>query len=80
MLPVLFKLKDLMNDEVKGHFYKEQLTKAPNPNYKKHFFEIEKIIKTKYINKKKYYYVKFLYYPAKFNDYVLASDVKTSNI
>lgn len=69
-----------MNDDVKGKFYKEQLTKAPKPDYKKNFFEIEKVIKTKVINKKKYLFVKFLYYPSKFNEYVLMDNVIVSKV
>ncbi len=67
-----------MNDKVSGKYYRQQLTKAPNPEYKNHFFEIEKVLKTKIVKKKKYLFVKFLYYPNKFNDYVLAEDVKVS--
>lgn len=77
--PPLYTLIDLLKDPLSGHYYREQLTKAPNINYKKNFFEIEKVISTKYFNKKKYFYVKFLYYPPKFNDYVLASDIKISS-
>lgn len=29
--PVMFQLKDLLGDEVKGRYYKEQLRKAPTP-------------------------------------------------
>lgn len=75
---MLYSLKDLLGDDVSGKFYLQQLTKAPTPDYKKNFFEIEKILNTKVINHKKYYYVKFLYYPKKFNGYVLADDIKVS--
>lgn len=44
-----------MNDEVKGKFYSQQLTKAPNPNNNRHFFEIEKVLKKKVIKKKNIY-------------------------
>jgi hypothetical protein len=44
-----------MKDPVPGHFYQEQLTPAPSPNYKKDFFEVEKILATRTIKKKKYY-------------------------
>jgi hypothetical protein len=64
-----------MKDKVPGSYYSSQLTKAPNPNNKKHFFEVEKILKKKTINKKLFYYVKFLYYPPKFNEYVPAENV-----
>lgn len=46
-MPALYTLKDLMQDKVPGHFYKEELTIAPNLDYKKHFFEVEKVIKKK---------------------------------
>jgi hypothetical protein len=59
-----------MKDPVPGHFYQEQLTVAPSPDYKKDFFEVEKIIASKTIKKKKFYLVKFLYYPSKFNEFV----------
>jgi hypothetical protein len=36
--PPLYSLIDLLKDKVPGHFYKEQLTKAPVPDYKKRFF------------------------------------------
>jgi hypothetical protein len=29
--PVMFQLKDLMGDIIKGRYYKEQLRKAPTP-------------------------------------------------
>lgn len=53
--PPLFSLIDLMKDPVPGHFYQEQLTKAPSPDYKKDFFEVEKVLQTKTIKKKKYF-------------------------
>ena len=65
-----------MKDKVEGHFYKEQLTKAPAPNYKKDFFFVEKILTHKKIAGKKYFLVKFLYYPNKFNEYVPAENLK----
>jgi len=65
---------------VPGHFYRQQLTKAPakapEPNYKKDFFFVEKVLSEKTLKGQKYYFVKFLYYPSKFNQYVLAKDLK----
>jgi hypothetical protein len=75
--PPLLSLRDLMKDPVPGYFYQEQLSAAPNPNYKKDFFEVEKIIGTKKIKDKTYYLVKFLYYPSKFNEYIPAENFKT---
>ena len=79
MLPPIFSLVDLMKDKVPGHFYAEQLTKAPIPNYKEDFFLIEKILGEKKVKGKKYFLVKFLFYPSKFNEYVLAENITTSS-
>ena len=68
-----------MKDKVPGHFYAEQLTKAPIPNYKEDFFLIEKILGEKQVKGKKYFLVKFLFYPSKFNEYVLAENITTSS-
>jgi hypothetical protein len=61
----IFKLKDLMDAEIGGFYYKEQLTKASPPDYSKDYFLIEKILQRRTINGKKYIYAKFLYYPRK---------------
>jgi len=65
-----------MKEKVKGYYYEEQLTKCPSPENKEKFFEIEKVIKTKFINKKKWLYVKYLYYPNKFNQWIPESNLK----
>lgn len=74
--PELYQLNDLMKDPVKGYYYKEQLTKSPNPNYQKDFFEVEKILKTRKIKGNTYYLVKYLYYPPKFNQWLPQSNFK----
>jgi hypothetical protein len=78
ILPELYSLKDLMNDDYPGFYYRQQLVKAPDPNFKRDFFAIEKILKTKYVNKEKYFLVKYLYYPNKFNQLIPAKNLKTS--
>jgi AAA+ superfamily predicted ATPase len=65
-----------MKDKVPGHFYKEQLTKAPKPDYQKDFFFIEKVLGQKKVKGKMYYLVKYLYYPSKFNEYVPEENFK----
>lgn len=67
-----------MDDKVHGHYYKEELAKAPNVNYKKDFFEVEKVIKKKTIKKKLFYYVKFMFYPSKFNLWIPAGNLKSN--
>lgn len=64
--PVLFELCDLMKDNLAGHFYKEQLTKTTLPK-DDHLFEVEEVLKTKTVKKKKWFLCKFLFYPSKFN-------------
>ncbi len=66
-----------MKDKVEGHFYRQQLTKAPTPDYKKDFFFVEKILSEKTVKGKKYFLVKFLFYPSKFNQYVPAENLKS---
>jgi len=68
--PPLFFLRDLMKDKVNGSFYREQLVKSEKPDYKRNFFEVESILGSKKVKGKKYYLVKFLYYPSKFNQYI----------
>lgn len=72
----MFSLIDLMKDPYPGKYYGEQLTKTEKPDYKKTFFEVEKVLQTKVYNKKKYFLVKFLYYPNKFNEYISEDNFK----
>ena len=64
-----------MKDKVPGHFYKDQLTKAPKPDYQNDFFFVEKVLGEKTVRGKKYFLVKYLYYPSKFNEYVPAENL-----
>lgn len=75
--PPLYSLVDLLKDKVPGHFYTEELLKAPNVNNKKHFFEVEEILKTKVVRSKSFYFVKYLYYPKKFNQWIPAENLKS---
>ena len=65
---------DLQNTPMSSFHYREQLTKAKEPSAKDYFF-IEKVLGHKTVKKQKFLKVKFLYYPNKFNAYVLESDV-----
>ena len=60
--PPLFRLEDLMQHSVPGFFYAEQLTVTQKPK-DSDFFLVERVLKTKTIKKKKYYFCKFLFYP-----------------
>ena len=74
--PALFFLRDLMKDNVPGSFYREQLVKSEKPDYTNNFFEIETILGSKKVKGKKYYLVKFLYYPSKFNEFIPEENLK----
>lgn len=65
-----------MQDRVPGHFYKEELVRAPEVENKNHFFEIEKILRKKKVNDILYYYVKYLFYPSKFNEWICSENMK----
>ncbi len=74
--PVLYKLVDLMKDPIEGFYYREQLTLAPDPDYRNDFFAVEKVLKTIIRKKKKFFLVKYLYYPSKFNQYIPEENLK----
>lgn len=65
---------DLMNDKVPGHYYREQLTKSLPPDQHEYFL-IEKVLGQKKIKGKQHVLVKYLYYPDKFNRYVLEDNI-----
>ena len=68
-----------MNDTFPGFYYRKQLTKCPAPAFKHDFFMVEKILGKKMVNKKKYFLVKFLFYPAKFNQFISEDNLKFEN-
>jgi hypothetical protein len=68
-----------MGDSYPGNYYNSQLTHSPAPNFQHDFFSIEKILKKKTEKKKSFYLVKFLFYPAKFNQWIPEENLKTSN-
>jgi len=73
--PPLFELIDLEKSPVLGRFYKQQLTKSPPPTSEDYFF-IEKILKERKVKGRKEYYVKYLYYPNKFNQWIPSTNIK----
>jgi len=77
--PPLYTLIDLMKDEKPGHYYREQLIATPAPNFEENYFEVEKVISEKKVRGKKYFLVKFLYYPDKFNEYIPEENMKIGN-
>lgn len=71
----LFKLKDLMNDDVPGFYYAGQLTKTAKPE-EKDYFLVEKVLKEKTVKGKKFFFVKFLFYPPKFSQWIEEKNIK----
>jgi AAA+ superfamily predicted ATPase len=61
---------------VPGYFYRQQLVKSPAPNNDSDFFFVEKILRKKTIKKKVFYFVKYLYYPDKFNQWIPKENFK----
>ena len=72
-LPV-YKLKDLGDDDIEGTFYEPELQKILLTSDT--MYKIEKIIDTKKERKKTLHYVKWLFWPAKFNSWIKSSDMK----
>ena len=68
--PIVYKLKDLQGEEIRGTFYEAELQKVTDSG----FYPVEKIIKTRKVGGRTQYYVKFLGYPETFNSWV--TDVK----
>ena len=64
--PFLYKLRDLSGEELLGSIYKDELTEVILKNEYK-----IKILKTKVDeNNKKIYYVNYINYPKKFNEWI----------
>ena len=72
-LPV-YKLKDYMDEEIKGSFYQSELQKIEVRDTDT--FKVEKILKTKGRGQNKQYFVKWLHFPSKFNSWVKEDDVQ----
>ncbi|XP_071036447.1 uncharacterized protein [Parasteatoda tepidariorum] len=69
-IPVVYRLKDLQGEEIKGTFNKEELQKVVDSS----FYPVEKVIKKRKKGGSTEYFVKVLGYPEKFNAWV--SDIQ----
>ena len=69
--PVTYRLIDYLKNPIQGSFYSEELLKTKTPDY----FEIEKILKTRTVGKKKEYFVKFVGHNDSFNEWVSEDQV-----
>lgn len=64
--PVAFVLEDQAGEQIQGSYYSHEIQKVRPTE----IFKIEKVLRTKIVNGKKKYFVKFRGYPDKFNDWV----------
>lgn len=69
--PIIYSIKDLDGEEIKGKFYEKEIQKVKLPKS----FEIEKIITSKGSKKKKQFLVKWLGYPESFNSWINEKDL-----
>ena len=71
-IPVMYLLKDLEGEEVKGKFYNNELQKTNLKDFK----EFDKVVKTKTENRIKYSLVSFVGLPEKFNKWVSPDELR----
>ena len=71
-LPV-YRLKDFLDEEIKGTFYQSELQKVDVRE--DDMWKIEKILRTRGKGHNKQYFVKWLHWPKKFNSWISARDV-----
>ena len=70
----MIKLKTYKNEPLNKRFYKEEIQKVSENT----LFRVEKILKQKYINKIKHYFVKWLNFDNSHNSWIKASDITTN--
>ena len=72
--PPVYKIADNGGEELEGTFYEQELQKIDKSD--SDYYRVEKVIRSRMLNKRKEYYVKWLGYPGKFNYWVPAESVK----
>ncbi|GFV51084.1 uncharacterized transposon-derived protein F54H12.3 [Trichonephila clavipes] len=72
-IPIVYRLKDLQGEEIKGTYYEAELQKVVDSG----FYPVENVIKQRKRGGITEYFVKFLGYPEKFNDWV--TDIQKKN-
>jgi len=70
--PVTYKLIDYNKDQIEGSFYSQELQKTDTGDY----YEVEKILDTRKVGKKKEYLVKFYGWSDKFSEWLPEDQVK----
>jgi len=66
-VPVTYRLKDLVDEAIKGKFYELQIHKVVKSD--EDYFDVEKILKTRRCGGRIEYLVKWVGYPSKFNSW-----------
>ena len=72
--PELFYLVGLQGEKKDGSFYKEQLVPTKNVDSKN--FIVEKVLKQRVKNGEKEFFVKYMWYPSRYNKWVKQKDLK----
>jgi len=75
--PVVYKLKDLMDEKIEGVFYEQQLNKILKDD---DIYYISDLVKTRKKKGKTQYLVRWLGYPDKFNSWVDAENFVNINL
>ena len=70
----LYRVKDLLNEDIDGHFYEEELQAEIKDIQSVH--KIEKVLKTRKRQGVKELFVKWLGWPKKFNPWIKESDIQ----
>lgn len=76
----MYQLQDLMGADVfkTSMFYASSLRLAPK-NVLNECFEVDNILRTKTVDNEKYAFVKYQFYPKKFNQWVKLSDLNVKD-
>lgn len=74
-LPV-YRLTDLEGTEIQGTWYESEMLPLKDPDLDKMSFKIDKVLKRRGKGRNKEYFVKWKYYPNKFNSWVKASYIE----
>jgi hypothetical protein len=72
----MYKIKDLMNREIEGRFYTQELQRVIMRLKGEELFQINKIIKTVGKGRNAKYLVSWLGYPSEFNSYISHNQIK----
>lgn len=70
--PLTYGLVDLLDEDIKGRFYYQELERVKPPTY----FDVENIVKKRKRGGKTEYFVKWLGYGSKFNSWVSEQEIK----